>query len=170
METFSLQDLFFLLGMCALIGLVSALGPPIWRGLPRLRDRYFERQPIGDLYRYIMSTDERFEDDDRPLYANNSPAATTPQPATTALQSDATYSKGLLDGQARALAIAVKAGKIGETEGLKMIFGVSPSSTNQKYITARAALKAELEKLNNPYPRRTAEQQQLREELGLQKP
>lgn len=80
------------------------------------------------------------------------PATTTPATSNNALQSDATYSKGLLDGQARALAIAVRAGKYGETEGLKAVFGVSPSSTNQRYIDARAALKAELAKLDNPYP------------------
>jgi hypothetical protein len=81
-----------------------------------------------------------------------SPATTTPATSNNALQSDATYSKGLLDGQARALAIAVRAGKYGETEGLKAVFGVSPSSTNRRYIDARAALKAELARLDNPYP------------------
>lgn len=117
----------------------------------------------------VLSTiaDEPSEDQDLP--AEELPVATTPQPATTALQSDATYGKGLLDGQARALAIAVKEGRYRETEGIKAIFGVSPSSTNPKYIAARAALKAEIEKLNNPYPQRTQEQENQRRELGLQK-
>lgn len=79
-----------------------------------------------------------------------SPATTTPQNSNNALQSDATYSKGLLDGQALALAIAVKAGKWGETEGIKEVFGISPSSTNPRYIAARAALKSELARLESP--------------------
>lgn len=111
------------------------------------------------------------EDEDEESNENleNAQATTNVALATTALQSDATYSKGLLDGQARALAVAVKAGKWGETEGIKAVFGVSPSSTNQRYIAARAALKAELEKLNNPYPYMTTEQKRAREELGLSK-
>lgn len=98
------------------------------------------------------------------------PATTTPQPATTALQSDATNSNELLLGQARALAAMVKANKIGETEGIKIVFGVSPSSTNPRYQAARAALKAELERLNDPYPYMTPEQKRAREALGLSKP
>jgi hypothetical protein len=101
---------------------------------------------------------------------DHSPATTTPATSNNALQSDATYSKALLAGQARALAAMVKAGKIGETEGIKIVFGVSPSSTNARYQAARSALKIELERLNNPYPQRTEEQRRAREALGLTHP
>jgi hypothetical protein len=99
-----------------------------------------------------------------------SPATTTPQNSNNALQSDATQSNMLLLGQARALAAMVKAGKIGETEGIKLVFGVSPSSTNARYQAARAALKAELERLTNHYPNMTQEQKHAREVLGIGKP
>jgi len=116
----------------------------------------------------VMSRDRRTA---RREYNNEESAflqpATTTQPATTALQSDATKSNALLAGQARALAALVKAGKIGETEGIKIVFGVSPSSTNARYQAARSALKAELERLTNHYPHMTPEQKQAREALGL---
>lgn len=99
-----------------------------------------------------------------------SPATTTPATSNNALQSNATYSNGLLDGQARALAAMVQAGKVGETDGIKIVFGVSPSSTNARYQAARAALKAELERLTNHYPNMTPEQKQAREALGIGKP
>lgn len=139
-----------------------ALWPRISQLVAALRRRY-----VTISWPEFMSTLADESDEDEPVYPDNAPAATTPQPATTALQSDATYSKGLLDGQARALAIAVKEGRYKETEGIKAIFGVSPSSTNPKYIAARAALKAELAKLDNPYPNRTADQDRQRAELGL---
>jgi len=55
METFSLQDLLFLLGMCVLIGLVSAIGPAVWRALPRLWN-YFVDRPIGEIAALFMSS------------------------------------------------------------------------------------------------------------------
>lgn len=83
--------------------------------------------------------------EDRP----NSFATTTPATSNNALQSGATNSNELLIGQARALAAMVKAGKIGETEGIKMVFGVSPSSTNPRYQAARGALKDALARLES---------------------
>jgi hypothetical protein len=53
----------------------------------------------------------------------------------------------LLRGRAEALAAMVKAEKIGETEGLKIVFKVSPSSTNPRYQVARSLLKEELARL-----------------------
>jgi len=97
----------------------------------------------------------------------NPQVATSNQASNNGLQSDAAMGKGLLVGQARALAAMVKAGKIGETEGIKIVFGVSPSSTSPRYQAARAALKAELARLDNHYPQRTPEQEAARAALGL---
>lgn len=120
---------------------------------------------------WIMSRDRRAaraeKSNDDPAF---SVATTTAQVATTALQSGAIGSNELLLGQARALAALVKAGKIGETEGIKIVFGLSPSSTNARYQAARAALKAELERQSNHYPNMTPEQKQAREALGIGKP
>lgn len=55
----------------------------------------------------------------------------------------------LLQTTAANLAKMVRAGKIGETEGIKLLFGVRPSSTNPRYLAARDALKAELAKLES---------------------
>jgi hypothetical protein len=117
---------------------------------------------------FVMSRDRRAA---RREKSNEDPAfsqtTTTPATSNDALQSGATNSNALLLGQARALAAMVNAGKIGETEGIKLVFGVSPSSTNARYQAARSALKAELAKLDNPYPQRTEEQRRAREALGL---
>ena len=75
----------------------------------------------------------------------------------------------LLQAKAEALAALVKAGKIGETEGIKIVYGLTASSTNPKYQAARAALKEELQKLDQPRYRRTPEQEQLRRDLGIAK-
>jgi hypothetical protein len=119
---------------------------------------------------FVMSRDRRAaaakKSNEEPAFPQST---TTPQSATTALQSDATIANALLRGQARALAAMVKAGKIGETEGIKLVFGVSPSSTNARYQAARSALKAELDRLTNPYPQRTEEQKRAREALGIGK-
>lgn len=69
--------------------------------------------------------------------------------------------------KAEVLATMVKAGKIGETEGIKLVFGVAPSSSNPRYLAARAALKEELMKLDPPKYHLTPEQIKMREELGL---
>jgi hypothetical protein len=117
---------------------------------------------------FVMSRDRRAA---RREQSNQEPdfsqTTTTPATSNDALQSDATMSKLLLAGQARALAALVKAGKVTETEGIKLVFGVSPSSTNARYQAARAALKTELARLDNHYPQRTDAQRQARDALGL---
>lgn len=76
----------------------------------------------------------------------------------------------LLQAKAEALAAMVKAGAVGETKGLQIVFGVKPSSTNPRYLAARDALKNELVKLDKPRFRPlTPEQEKMREELGLPK-
>lgn len=82
-----------------------------------------------------------------------SPATTTPATSNNGIAITAKERNALLlQAKAEALATMVKAQKVGETEGIKLVFGVSPSSTNQRYIDARAALKAELARIDNPYP------------------
>lgn len=95
------------------------------------------------------------------------PPATTLQNNNNGVAMPATDNNDLL--LAEKLAIMVREGKIGETAGIKLFFGVSPSSTSPRYIAARAALKAAQAKLNNPYPRMTPEQQRVRDVLGLGK-
>lgn len=98
------------------------------------------------------------------------PPATTLQNSNNAIATPATDSNALLFQQRAAdLALAVKAGKIGQTAGIKLYFGVSPSSTNPRYLAARAALKEELAKLDPPKYRRTPEMQAVRDALGLDK-
>ncbi len=79
-------------------------------------------------------------------------AATTKQraalkPVAITQTSDAAPSNALLlQARADALAALVVAKKVGETEGLKLVFGVAPSSSSRTYQDARAALKAALAK------------------------
>lgn len=91
-----------------------------------------------------MSSDD---DGETPDYRRASVAATT---ATTQQQPIATPTTDsnalLLQAKAEALAALVEEGIVTETKGLQIVFGVRPSSTNPRYIAARAALHAELEK------------------------
>ncbi len=54
MDTFSLQDLLMLFVVVGLIGLVSAIGPTIWRALPALVGRYTERRTVYDLVKTLQ--------------------------------------------------------------------------------------------------------------------
>jgi hypothetical protein len=97
-----------------------------------------------------------------------SPATTTQQNSNNGIAITATERNALLlQAKAEALATMVKAQKVGETDGIKIVFGVSPSSSNPRYIAARSALKDELAKLDPPKYRMTPEQEKAREALGL---
>jgi len=145
------------------IGLISMLIGQ----LARLREWWREGINQARAPRHITSSRWRNSNDDDPLYADNSPATTTPQNNNNRVATPQLDSNALLQTRAADLAKMVHAGKIGETEGIRLIFGCAPSSSNPKYIAARAALKKELEKLTNPYPYRTPEQEQRRKELEL---
>ena len=115
--------------------------------MERLAD---ERDGVrGSAYQatYDMSSGEGWEDDNQPvapaLQQNNNVTTTdyNAMPENNAL---------LLQQEAATLAKLVKAGAIGETKGLQIVFGVKPSSTSTKYQEARDALKAELAKLDPP--------------------
>lgn len=123
----------------------------------------------GALYlavrRAVMSDDE-FEIDEM---SDESPATTTPQNDNNGIaitQNDCNAL--LLQAKAEALAALVKAEKVGETEGIKLVFGVTPSSSNPRYLAARAALKEALTKLDPPKFHLTPEQRQARQALGLE--
>lgn len=103
-------------------------------------------------------------------FEEESPATTTQQNGNNGIAMPTTSNNALLlQAKAEALATMVKAGKVGETEGIKLVFGVAASSSNPRYIAARAALKEELAKLEPQKFRRTPEQEAARVALGLDK-
>lgn len=57
------------------------------------------------------------------------------------------HNRLLLIAKAQSLAALIHAKKIGQTDGIKLVFGVSPSSSNKVYIAAREAVQAELARL-----------------------
>lgn len=114
-----------------------------------------------------MSSQRMYVEDDQPLYDDELPATTTPQNKQQSVATPQNDSNALLREQARVLALMVRTGKIGETDGIRLVFGCVPSSSNPKYLAARDALKTELKILDNSYPQRTHEQDVARKELGL---
>lgn len=119
----------------------------------------------------ITSSGTKNPEPDRLLHAEQSPATTTPENSNNGVATPQNNNNALLlQTQAATLAALVKAGKVGETDGIRIVFGCAPSSSNPKYLAARTALKTELEKLNNPFPHMTMEQRKRREELGIAKP
>lgn len=147
MEQSTAMDYFWaIIAIAALtIGLISmAVGRAVvwWDALTF----WWDERRYGVMSRAAAQSIDQ-ESNEEPAFSS---ATTTPQNSNNALQSGATSSNELLRGQARVLAAMVKADKVGETEGLKIAFGVSPSSTNPRYIAARAALKLELARLESP--------------------
>jgi hypothetical protein len=147
--------------------------------LINLRDIYETIVPIfrQGIRRYIAiritSSGAGYEDEE--IEAENeaeSPATTTQQNDNNLVAITQTERNALLlQAKAEALATMVNAGKIGETEGIKLVFGVSPSSTNPKYQAARAALKTELAKLEpGPVFRQTDGSQTTREGVVISPP
>lgn len=144
-------------------------GPTRWaRWWAWLERRYLagRDRPIAEL---LTSTHADDPGDDLSLQDDDPPATTTSQNDNNGVAITQNESNALLlQAQAATLAAMVKAGKIGETEGIRLVFGVAPSSSNPKYLAARAALKTELAKLSpSPYPQRTPEQEQVRNALGI---
>lgn len=111
----------------------------------RARDR-FVKDYVGGAASHMSSDDEWDEDDPAvaDMLQQNNNATTTDwnaEPNNNVL---------LLETRAATLAKLVKAGIVGETKGLQIVFDVKPSSTSTKYQEARDALKAELMKLDPP--------------------
>lgn len=75
--------------------------------------------------------------------AGVSPRNETPETAETRVATGEIERNTLLRAKAEALAALVAAGKVGETDGLRLVFGVSPGSS-AAYREAQAALKAAL--------------------------
>lgn len=128
---------------------IGALLIFVWLEFERLsawwRDRAVKRSRHADPE--IMSRDDAWGDDDQgvaddPQQNNN---------ATTIDCNDESDDNALLlRNEATALAKLVKAGIVGETKGLQIVFDVKPSSTSPRYLAAREALKAELARLDPP--------------------
>lgn len=107
------------------------------------------RPPVmATVDRYLIVNSDDDEDAEIPVVANVAAPAATPV-AGVAMPQNASNAL-LLQAKAEALAAMVKAGKVGETEGIKIVFGLTASSTNPKYAEARDALKAAQAKLNGP--------------------
>jgi hypothetical protein len=117
--------------------------------------------------RYIPSRDEAEDLLDDDLVSSNATRAATPRNTIAMLQND--RNELLLHAKAEALAAIVAAGKVSQTDGIKLVFGVGPSGSNPRYREARQALHIALERLQPGahYPELTPEQIQTREELGL---
>jgi hypothetical protein len=115
--------------------------------------------------RRVMSRELPWSDDET---APDPPATTTPRNDGNGTAISTTeYNALLFAAKADALAAMVHAGKVGETEGIKIVFGVGPSSTNKTYQTAREMLKARLARLAPDKFKLSTEQKALRDELGL---
>lgn len=149
MEHFGLSDLGIILLIIVCVGLISMEIPQ------RLWARYVTLRVPG---RAMVEPTDRVD----PPRNNN--AAMPAQPV--AIDNNERNAL-LLAGRADALAALVHAGKVGETEGIKIVFGASPSSTNKTYQTARELLKARLARLAPEKYKLTPEQEALRARLGL---
>ena len=129
-----------------------------------LADRYGWRVGPAD---YVE--DDEPEEEIAPVVAAPI-AATTTTPATSnngiATPQNAS-NELLLKAKAEALATMIHTGKVTQTEGIKLIFGVSPSSTNPRYQAARDATVAALQRLkaDATYAELTPEQEAARQWL-----
>lgn len=128
--------------------------------------------------RYLLMPEDRpvdyvDEDNEEPALSPVAPlvAATPQNPRNVIAMSATDRNELLLVAKAEALAALVKAGKVGETEGIKIVYGLSPSGSNSRYTAARDALKQALADLEPRRYRTTPEEeaaiQDRRAELGL---
>lgn len=162
----TLQDVFTILIGTATLGAIFAIGGWIWEHRIQLANRYLTFDtlqrwdiPIMESMWVLDNGDNGSENDE------DSPATTTPQNTLHPIADAQDDSNDLL--LAKGLAKMIKAGKVGQTDGIQIMFGVKPSSTNKRYQTIRDAVQFELKALDNPYPNRTPEQEQRRKELEL---
>ncbi len=163
----TLQDVFIILIGTLATACIFACGLWVRDNWTRITDHYLTDHVLHRLR--IMSSDNESDADEKSNQESIiSPATTTLQNNNNGIATPTTDSNELLlQAKAQALAAMVKAKKIGETDGIKLVFGVAASSSNPRYIAARAALKAELERLDNHFPNQTPEQKANRQELGL---
>lgn len=117
---------------------ILTLGFLGWLEFNRLRS-----WAVNRFFTDMSSAGEWEEDENDPPTVAATIATTQQQPiATPATDNNAL----LLQAKAEALAALVEAGAVTETKGLQLVFNVRPSSTNPRYLAARDALHAELEK------------------------
>lgn len=133
----------------------------LWRGFWW---RYFPQ-----LMGYLTSSREDRESSEEATTDPETPATTTPENDNNGIAAAMAETNALLfAAKADVLAAMVQAGKVGETEGIKIVFGVGPSSSNKTYLTARELLKARLARMQpEKYPLLTPEQEAARVALGL---
>ncbi len=174
-----IQALFFGLGIAGVIAIVLlvfgerpelAAAVRRWIGGEAGPASRSVPSPQGD---GIMSSGASDADDLAPEDPADAPATTTPQHDNNAVAiSDNERNALLFAGAADALAAMVAAGKVTQTDGIRIVYGVGPSSTNKTYLAARELLLARLERLQAPQPGQpkplTAEQHAARVALGLQ--
>lgn len=80
----------------------------------------------------------------------HAPATTATTPATMIAIKQNTSNEDLLIAQVAVLAKLVHAKKIGQTDGIALVFGERASSTNQRYLLIRDLLHKELTRLAPP--------------------
>ncbi len=155
-----------------LIGGSHVLYQRQWEDVPEpLRTWLLQRtypQPVGPRL-FIVNPQQRSQLLQRRVARRLHAATTTMQKPATVIaitQNDPVPDSNalLLHARADALAALVLAGKVGETEGIKLVFGASPSSSNRTYLDARAALKAAIAKRQRPTyaPLKDGQQQPIR--------
>jgi hypothetical protein len=130
---------------------------------------------LADRYGWQIGTADYDEYDDE---SDDAPvvvppiATTTTTPATSnnrIATPQNTSNELLLRAKAETLAAMIHAGKVTQTEGIKLVFGIGPSSTNPRYQAARDATVAAVQRLKaaetTTYPELTPEQAQARQWL-----
>lgn len=96
----------------------------------------------------ITSSGEDGDGDNAVVASPLRPGSATPETERNGIAIDNNERNALLfAGRAEALAAMVHAGKVGETEGIKIVYGCAPSSTGKTYLAARELLKARLARL-----------------------
>lgn len=109
----------------------------------------------------VMSRSRPVRDPKHAIVSNGATTATYQTQSVATAQND--RNELLLRNKAEALAAMVKAGIVGETKGIKIVYGCGPSSDPASlYQRARMMLKEELQRLD-PGP-------QFRQEDGTQAP
>lgn len=155
-----LQIIFIAIVLCIL-----ALG--ILEGLRRLPWLFWDRLPVDDVDDYD-EWDDKGEGEREVVVPPIAATTTTPATSNNRIAMPQNGSNELLlRAKAESLAAMIHAGKIGQTEGIKLIFGVGPSSTNPRYQAARDATVAALQRLkaDATYAELTPEQAQTRQWL-----
>ena len=120
--------------------------------------------------RYVMSRSEAAAGHDA-LVSNDEKTAvsggeTNSETAETPQRVAETAAESFSLGETQALARLVAAGKLGLTDAVKI---GADAKSGEKYQKRSREIKAEVDRIQDKYPQRTPEQEQLRKELGIAK-